>query len=137
MTFSTLGTAQDQRLVFLHEKVHQFLAPKLYFMRDLRVTGRVNSYFKSSLYRWFEEMLAETFARIRVLGFNPKQIWLGMSFPVRSRYVHLVRAGGYSQYMAGKGLATEGAALMGTITMAEFPIQIYLGGALDQPERRR
>lgn len=76
MVFSTLGSLEEQRLVYLHEKVHQFLAPKVYFMREMRVTGRVNSYFKSSLYRWFEEFVAETFARLRVLGYNPKQFWL-------------------------------------------------------------
>ncbi len=71
MVFSTLGLMEEQRLVYFHEKVHQFLAPKIYFMREVRVTGRVNSYFKSSLYRWFEEFLTETFARFKVLGVDP------------------------------------------------------------------
>ena len=59
---STRGAATDRELVLLHERVHQFLAPKLYRMRDFRVENRMNSYFNSSLWRYVEEALAETIA---------------------------------------------------------------------------
>lgn len=131
ISFSTQGSLEDQRLVLLHEKVHQFLAPKLYLMREVRVQGRIHSYFRSSLYRWFEEMLAETFARMKVLGFNPKQFWLGFSFPVKNEYVFLLRGGGYSPAMAGKGVLVEGAALLARGEVLGIPFQIYSrpGGA--------
>ena len=45
ITFSTQGSLTEQRLVLLHEKVHQFLAPKLYIMREVRVQGRIHSHF--------------------------------------------------------------------------------------------
>lgn len=136
MTFSTLGTLEDQRLVYLHEKVHQFLAPKVYFMRNMRVSGRINSYFRSSLYRWFEEMLAEAFARMRYHGLSANQFWLGFSFPVKGKYVHLIRGGGHNQYMGGKGVVTEGLALIGTIATAEFVVEVYLGGRV-APQRKQ
>lgn len=125
VTFSTLGTLQDQRLALLHERVHQFLAPKLYFMRTVRVQGRIDSYFCSSLYRWFEETLAETFARMRVLGANPQQAWQGISFPVRQGYVLLTRGGGFDAGMAGRGLLPEGAALLARGTVLGVPWVAY------------
>lgn len=115
--FPTLGTPQDRRLVLLHEKVHQFLAPKMYLMRNVRVQGRLNSYSRSSLHRWLKEALAETFARMRVPGFNLDQAWNGMSFPVKSGDVLLKRGGGFDKDMSGRGLWPKGGALLATGTI--------------------
>jgi uncharacterized membrane protein YeaQ/YmgE (transglycosylase-associated protein family) len=65
---STAGTSEDRAVVLLHEKVHQFLAPKFYKLRRLRVENRVGSYFKTSLYRYVEEALAETIGQLGVNG---------------------------------------------------------------------
>lgn len=51
-----------------------------------------------------------------------------MSFPVREKYVYLVRGGGYNAYMAGKGVLTEAAALIATIRTAEMSVEVYLSG---------
>lgn len=41
ITYSTRAPLSEQQLVLLHEKVHQFLAPKLYLLREVRVQMRV------------------------------------------------------------------------------------------------
>jgi len=84
MTISSAGTA-TYRAVVLHEKVHQFLAPKLYLLREFRVQNRVSSYAHSSLWRAIEEALAETVAQVGVKGFN--QLLVGIKFPVDKGYV--------------------------------------------------
>ena len=50
--YSASGSASDQALVRVHEKVHQFLTPKLYLLRRFRIEQRMASYFRSSLSRW-------------------------------------------------------------------------------------
>jgi uncharacterized membrane protein YeaQ/YmgE (transglycosylase-associated protein family) len=46
---STRGSVTDRRLATVHEKVHQFLAPKFYFLREYRASNRATSYVRSSL----------------------------------------------------------------------------------------
>lgn len=107
---SSRGTATDRALVLLHEKVHRFLTPKLYLLRNFRVQQRMDSYFKSSLSRYLEEALCETVAQVGVLGM--RNFFTGIRFPVSNGYVHLVWRGGYSPAMQGKGVLTEGAGLI-------------------------
>lgn len=120
---STRGTKTDRELVRLHERVHQVLAPKLYPLRNFRVENRAGSYFKSSLWRYCEEMLAETVARVGVNGL--RQTFLGVKFPVANGYVYLTRGGGYDVLMHGKGLVPEGAALLGIGTVAGMAFKLY------------
>jgi len=120
---SSAGSANDRELVRLHERVHQLLAPKIYRLRRIRVENRVGSYFKSSLYRYIEEMLAETVAQVGVNGLS--KIVVGLKFPVANGYVYLTRAGGYSRAMGGAGLVPEGAALLGTATVPGFTYNIW------------
>ncbi len=124
---STAGSAEDRALVLLHEKVHQFLAPKLYVLRRFRVENRVGSYFQSSLYRYVEEALAETVAQVGVNGFT--KLFVGLKFPVGlgsdPGYVYLVRAGGYSSYMKGAGLLSEGAGLIGSGAVQGFAFELW------------
>ncbi len=120
---STQGSATDRALVLLHEKVHQFLAPKLYLLRDFRVANRGSSYFGSSLWRYIEEALAETVAQVGVNGFG--QFFTGVAFPVKNGYVYLVRGGGYGMAMTGRGILPEGASLIATGTAAGIAFDLY------------
>lgn len=120
---STNGSATDRALVLLHEKVHQFLAPKLYLLRDFRVNNRGSSYFGSSLWRYIEEALAETIAQVGVNGF--RQFFTGIRFPVENGYVYLTRGGGYSAVMRGHGIVPEAASLVATGTAAGIAFDLY------------
>jgi hypothetical protein len=107
---STRGSANDRALVLVHEKVHQFLAPKLYILREYRANTRATSYVRSSLWRYIEEALAETVAQVGVNGF--RQFFRGIRFPVGNGYMYLTRPGGYDAGLGGAGLVPEAAALI-------------------------
>ena len=59
---NSIGAGEEAAMLLFHERVHQFLTPKLYFPRNLRVKMRVGSYTESSLFRWPEEWLAYSVA---------------------------------------------------------------------------
>jgi hypothetical protein len=120
---STAGSANDRAVVLLHEQVHQFLSPKLYILRRFRVENRVGSYFKSSLYRYVEEALAETIAQVGINGFS--NLFVGLRFPVQEGYVYLLRGGGYSAAMGGSGLVPEGAALIASGATGGFAFDLW------------
>jgi hypothetical protein len=121
---STQGTATEQALALLHEKVHQFFVPKLYILREYRVTNRVGSYVRSSLYRFIEEMLAETIAQVGVNGFS--QVFVGLKFPVKNGYVFLMKDGSALRpTWQGSGVLVEGAALIYTGLMAGFAFELW------------
>jgi hypothetical protein len=105
IVISSRGSAAEQSLVLLHEKVHAFLTPTIYFLRKFRVESRTGSYFQSSLWRYIEEALAETIAQVGVNGI--KQFFTGIRFPVENGYVYLTRAGGEAKYFAGNGVVRE------------------------------
>ena len=86
---SRLGTAADRRLVALHENVHRILTPKLQLLRQFRIENRTASYTRSTLSKYLEEALAETIAQVGVNGFG--QVFKGISFPIREKYVTLLR----------------------------------------------
>ena len=125
ITVSTQGSDTDQALVLLHERVHQFMSPKLYTLRNVRVLGRAGSYVGSSLYRYFEEMLAETIAKVGIEGFQ--KFFVGVRFPVYQGYVYLIRAGSNPALgkLAGRGLVPEGAGLLAGITSAGMAFQLW------------
>jgi hypothetical protein len=124
ITVSTQGSKTDQALVLLHEKVHRFFVPKLYMLREYRVTNRVGSYVRSSLYRYIEEMLAETIAQVGINGF--KQILVGVRFPVKNGYVFLTKAGSsLRSSWQGSGVLVEGAALIYTGTVSAFAFDLW------------
>ena len=107
---SVHGSNTDRALVLFHEKVHQFLAPKLYFLRTFRVENMTASYFRSSLWRYMEEALAETVAQVGVHGM--RKFFVGVKFPVKNGYVFFTRGGGFNSTMNGSGILPEGAALL-------------------------
>jgi hypothetical protein len=124
ITISTQGTQTDRALVLLHEKVHHFFVAKLYVLREYRVTNRVGSYVRSSLYRYFEEMLAETIAQVGVNGF--KQFFVGLRFPLKNGYVFLMKAGSSLEASwKGSGVLVEGAALIYTGTVSGFAFNLW------------
>jgi hypothetical protein len=114
--------AAGEALVVLHERVHQFLAPKLYLLREYRVGSNAASYVRSSLWRYIEEALAETIAQVGVNGF--RQLLSGIRFPVSNGYVYLAKSGGYSAAFAGAGLAPEAAGLLYTGVVAGLAVEV-------------
>jgi len=83
---SSRGSSVTQRMAELHEQVHSFLTPKLYFLRNLRVRLAAGGYAKSELLCYLEEALAETIARAQLSGWI-RGISIGVRFPVRNGYV--------------------------------------------------
>jgi hypothetical protein len=126
---SSQGSATDRALVLLHEKVHQFLAPKLGFLREYRASTLAKSYTRSSLWRYIEEAVAETVAQVGVLGFN--KFFVGVRFPVQNGYMFLTRGGGLGK---GSGLVPEAAALIQTGIVAGISINLYF--VADTPPAR-
>ena len=134
--FSTQGPASEQALVLFHERVHQILTPKLYPLRNYRVGSRVGSYTGSSLFRYLEEMLAETIAQTRVNGAG--QLFLNLKFPVKYGYVYWLRAGADAGYIGwtGRGIIPEGAGLIASGLMAGIQMQLwYKAGDTASPPR--
>lgn len=108
---STKGSANDRAMALLHESVHRFLAPKLYLLREYRVNNRASSYVRSSLWRYIEEALAETVARVGILGMQ--KLFSGIQFPVKQGYMYLRKGGGsWSSEFGGRGLIPETAGLL-------------------------
>jgi len=132
---STRGSATDRQLVLLHEKVHQFLAPKLYFLREYRTHSRAASYVRSSLYRYIDEALAETIARVGVNGF--REFFVGVRFPVRQGYMFFMRGGGFEPYFEGARLVPEAAALIYTGTVSGIAMQLRFLPTSPAGHRRR
>lgn len=129
--FSTLGTATDRALVLYHERVHQFLVPKLYLLRNYRVQSRTGSYSGSSLFRYLEETLAETVGQVRVNGWQ--RLFGHLRFPVQGGYVFWTKAGSNPALATwgGRGIVPEGAGLIASGIMAGIPMQLwYRSGAI-------
>ncbi len=89
--YSTLGAEDIVAAARIHEKVHQFLTPKLQILREFRVVLKSNSYSKSYVLRYLEEALAQTVAEISVYGIGKQQILNGISFPVKNGYVTVTK----------------------------------------------
>lgn len=78
--------AHDVLETIYHEKVHQFIAPKFYLLRETRVLLQRAGYFKSYILRYLEEALAETIAKLRANGISPRYIVQGFKFPIGNGY---------------------------------------------------
>jgi hypothetical protein len=113
---SSRGSAADQAIARYHELVHQWLTPKLYPLRSVRVQLSVNSYNRSYVLRYLEEALAETIAQLRANGVSPNSLYQGVRFPLRT-----------PQYVTIAGLGTEvGATLLGPINVCGMTLQAFL-----------
>lgn len=102
---SSRGSAKTRQLVMFHERIHQILTPKLYPLRDFRYANRNASYRYSSLSRFLEEALAETYAQLKVNGLS--EGINAIRFPIRQSYVYLLRRGGFQPKMMGHGVVPE------------------------------
>jgi len=90
VTISTRGTAKDRALAFRHESVHSMLSPKtLNALQSIRADVGMTAYARSSLCRYLEEAMAETYAQVRVNGPTAKAVFDGVRFPVHNGYVTL------------------------------------------------
>lgn len=78
--------AEQLRLAANHEKVHQFLTPKLQIFREMRVYMKQSGYQKSYILRYLEEALAETYSQCRMYGLGKEYILNGLKFPFGSHY---------------------------------------------------
>lgn len=123
ITVSTKGSANDQAVVLLHERVHQLLAPKIYVLRQYRASNRASSYMRSSLWRYIEEALAETVAQVGVHGV--RHFFTGIRFPIQNGYMFLTKGGGYSPLFTGSGAIPEAASLLynGTVSGIAFELR--------------
>ncbi len=86
---SSRGSMVERRLALIHEKVHRLLTPKIFLLRNFRVSNRASSYSRSPLSVYIEEALAETVAQVGVNGF--RSVFEGIAFPVKNGYVSLIK----------------------------------------------
>ena len=107
-------TLTEQRLTLYHEWVHSVLSPRLGPMRQLRAQLRASGYWRSSVLRYLEEAMAESYAQLRVNGLDG--ILVGIRFPLQGGYVTISQ------------MAAEGTAI-GNITIggAMFTVHVTEG----------
>lgn len=135
---SSRGSATTRQLVLLHEKVHQTLTPTAYRLRDFRISNRDASYRYSSLSRFLEEALAETYAQARVHGVREALSALRFPLNKESKYVYLFRRGGYDSKFEGMGVLTE---LLGiassTIAVEGTHYDLFMGPGVREPAKEQ
>jgi hypothetical protein len=68
------------------------LTPKLYFLRNVRVSLRAEGYSRSYILRYVEEAMAETYALVKSRG--PGWALEGVRFPVKNGYMTIQGASG-------------------------------------------
>ncbi|MCG5054494.1 MAG: hypothetical protein KA712_16135 [Myxococcales bacterium] len=119
---STRGTGTEKALVLPHEKVHQFLTPKLLLFRNYRVNDTSSTYLQSSLWRYIEEALAETIAQVGAIGF--RNFFTGLRFPVANGYVYLKAGGGFDAAFKGHGVLRELGSLVHTGVISEIAYEL-------------
>ena len=107
-------TLAEQRLTLLHEWVHSVLSPRLGPLRQLRAQLKASAYWRSALMQYLEEALAESFAQVRLNGWQ--NILVGIRFPIEGGYVTLAQ------------LAAEGVAI-GNIVLGglQFNVTVVEG----------
>lgn len=118
MTLSTRGSVGDQLLARFHESVHSWLSPRFGLLRNFRVRLGMSGYVRSTLLRYLEEAMAETYAQLRVNGLGG--LLAGIRFPVANGYVTI-------QQLAGEGTA------IGTVVSgsAVFAVAFHPGQSSD------
>ena len=90
MWISPHGSPKDIALATAHESVHSFLSPKaLNGLREFRANLAMTAYEKSSLCRYLEEALAESYAQVAVNGI--RALPEGLVFPLRGGYDLTIR----------------------------------------------
>jgi hypothetical protein len=113
--YAKTATFSELKIAVFHERVHQFLTPRLQVFKFLRQTSAIlkkNSYFQSYILRYMEEALAETFAQVAVNGW--RTFFIGIKFPVAEGYVSLAKIG-----VEAKGI------LLGPINVGGMTFNVY------------
>ncbi len=129
---SSRGSSVTRQLVMFHERIHQILTPKVARLRDFRISNRNASYKYSSLSRYLEEALAESYAQLRVHGLT--DAIAALRFPLKSKYVYLFRRGGYDKDFKGMGVITELVGI-GAVVVEGVTFDLFLGsGDQDAPK---
>lgn len=83
---SAQEATKDMLTAFYHEKVHSFIAPRFYLLRELRAFTRQSALNKSYLLRYLEEAFAETIGLMRSRGMSSRYIVDGFKFPLATNY---------------------------------------------------
>lgn len=105
---NAISVGTERAVLIFHEQVHQFLTPKLYLLRNVRIEMRVGTYTGSSLWRFLEEWLAYAVGHGR--GGRWSEMFHSIAFPVQRGYVYWVKAGSKLAPLdwTGKGVLPEG-----------------------------
>ena len=112
-------TFTEQRLTLYHEWIHSVLSPKTGPLLRLRAQLRASAYWRSSLLRYLEEAMAESYAQLKVQGV--REALLAFRFPIRGGYVTVSQLG------------AEGTAI-GTITVGSLQFTVtVVEGDWEQP----
>ena len=123
IVYSLKGSATDQEIALLHEKVHAALTPRLGILRPLRAQIRKAGYSRSVFLQYIEEAMAEMYAQVRVNGF--KGIIEGLRFPIDNDYVSVA------------ALYDEGSAIGAIFVGAQrFTVALIGGPQTWKPDRR-
>ncbi|HLK40618.1 MAG TPA: hypothetical protein VKU41_27890 [Polyangiaceae bacterium] len=126
--FSTQGSATEQQLVRIHELVHRFLTPKMGPLRGFRVRLRASRYYRSALFKYLEEALAETIAQLRVNGLSG--LIEGLRYPVKNGTIYMK----FGTVPMGRALMIEGAHLT-TIIVGTQQIVIFFQPGPPEPSK--
>lgn len=111
------GTREEFLVTIYHEKVHQFFAPKMYLLRELRIYAAQSGYRQSYILRYLEEAFAEAIALLRVHGMTKENFLTGLRFPLQNNYeITFIALGGEA-----KGI------LLGPITVGGMLYNVYHG----------
>jgi hypothetical protein len=91
---------------------------------------RTGSYAGSSLFRYLEEALAETFAQVRVNGWQ--KLFSSIEFPTKNGYVYWVKAGSDPNLAVwgGRGVLPEGAGLIASGFMLGVSMRLFFKSAV-------
>jgi hypothetical protein len=100
-----------QREVLYHELVHSILSPKFRLFRQFRGNLKASGYWRSSLLRFAEESMAQTYATLKTQGWLPAI--KAITFPLERGYVTIAQ------------LSAEGVRI-GTIILAGMQFGLYL-----------
>lgn len=88
---NTRLTASEAVKVARHEAVHRWFAPKFYPLRRVRIHLDANSYNRSYVMRYIEEMLAQLRAELLTEGIKLESVVSGFKFPVANGYVTVAK----------------------------------------------
>lgn len=104
-------------IALYHERVHSFIAPKFYLLREIRAFTRLSALNKSYILRYLEEALAETIGLMRAKGMSSRFIIDGFKFPLSQNYEITFTA-----------LRHEAAGiLLGPVTVGGMMYNVYYG----------